>query len=84
MLNTNFADYKIPTSMDIPDMETVMVETVDEAGPFGAKGIGEAGAIPTGAAIANAVKDALGFRIYELPMTPEAVHKAMKEHEKKE
>jgi len=84
MLNTNFTDYKMPTSMDIPDMETVIVETVDKDGPFGAKGIGEAGAIPTGAAIANAVKDALGFRIYELPMTPEVVHRAIKEHEKKE
>jgi xanthine dehydrogenase molybdenum-binding subunit len=79
--NPNFLDYKMPTVKDIPPFEIVMVETDDPAGPFGAKGIGEAGAIPTAAAIGNAVADALGFRIYEVPMQPEVVWKALREYE---
>ncbi len=76
--NPTFLDYKMPTVKDVPPMEIVLVETNDPAGPFGAKGVGEAGAIPTAAAIGNAIADALGTRIYELPMLPEAVLKAIK------
>ena len=68
----------MPTVKDMPPLEIDLVETVDPAGPFGAKGIGEAGLIPTAAAIGNAVADALGFHIYELPMLPEAVLKAIR------
>jgi hypothetical protein len=51
---------------------------VDEARPFGAKGLGEAGTIPISAAVANAVKDAVGVRVTELPMTPERVYRAIR------
>jgi xanthine dehydrogenase molybdenum-binding subunit len=77
--NPTLLDYKMPTVMDMPPTELVIVETDDPAGPFGAKGVGEAGAIPTAAAIGNAVADALGIRIYEVPMQPEVVLKAIKD-----
>ena len=78
--NPTFLDYKLPTVKDMPPTELFMIETDDPAGPFGAKGIGEAGAIPTAAAIGNAIADALGIRIYEVPMQPEVVLKAISEH----
>jgi xanthine dehydrogenase molybdenum-binding subunit len=77
--NANFLDYMLPTVRDMPPVEIVLVETDDPAGPFGAKGIGESGVIPTAAAIANAVSDALGFHIFELPLLPEMVLNAIKE-----
>jgi xanthine dehydrogenase molybdenum-binding subunit len=73
LMNPNFLDYKMPTVKDMPPMEIDIIETDDPAGPFGAKGIGEAGAIPTAAAIGNAIADALGFHIFEVPMLPEMV-----------
>jgi len=77
--NPNFLDYKILTAKDIPPIETVVVETDDKEGPFGAKGIGEPGLVPTAPAIANAIYDAVGVRIKELPITPEKVLRALKE-----
>jgi xanthine dehydrogenase molybdenum-binding subunit len=77
--NPTFLDYKMPTVLDMPPTELVIIETDDPAGPFGAKGVGEAGAIPTAAAIGNAVADALGIRIYEVPMQPEVVQREIKE-----
>jgi CO/xanthine dehydrogenase Mo-binding subunit len=71
--NPTFLDYKMPTVKDMPPTEIFMIETDDPSGPYGAKGIGEAGAIPTAAAIGNAIADALGFHIYEVPMQPEVV-----------
>jgi xanthine dehydrogenase molybdenum-binding subunit len=82
LMNPNFLDYKMPTVMDMPPMTIDIIETDDPAGPFGAKGIGEAGAIPTAAAIGNAVADALGFRIFEVPMIPEVVLNAIKKNSK--
>lgn len=76
--NPSFLDYKLPTVKDMPPTEIVIIETDDPAGPYGAKGVGEAGAIPTAAAIGNAITDALGIRIYEVPMQPEVVLKAIK------
>jgi len=76
--NPNFLDYKLPTAKDMPPTEIVLVETDDPGGPFGAKGSGEAGTIPTAAAIGNAVADALGFHLFELPMQPEVVLSAIK------
>jgi CO/xanthine dehydrogenase Mo-binding subunit len=77
--NPSFLDYKILTSRDMPPLKCVMIETSDPAGPFGAKGIGESGAIPTAAAIANAVRDATGVRIRDLPLNPEKVLRALRE-----
>jgi xanthine dehydrogenase molybdenum-binding subunit len=80
--NPTFLDYKMLTSMDMPPVRISMVETDDPAGPFGAKGIGEAGAIPTAAALASAVFDAIGVRIRELPLSPERVLAAIRERER--
>ena len=79
VMNPNFLDYKMLTAKDVPNIETVMVETNDPFGPFGAKGIGEPGLVPTAPAIANAIYDAVGVRIKELPITPEKVLAALKE-----
>lgn len=79
--NGNFLDYKMPTARDIPPVQAVIVETDEQDGPFGAKGIGEPGLVPTAPAIANAIYDAVGVRIKDLPITPEKVLKALKEKE---
>lgn len=74
ILNPNFKDYKIPTiqEMDFP-IDLDFIEIPDEFGPFGAKGIAEPGLVPTAPAIANAIYDAVGVRIRDLPITPEKV-----------
>jgi len=77
ILNPGFLDYKLLTAPDMPEVLITLIETVDEAGPFGAKGLGESGTIPISAAVANAVKDAVGVRMTELPMTPERVWRAL-------
>ncbi len=77
--NPTFLDYRVPTPMDMPPIESIIVETDDPDGPFGAKGVGEMGITPTAAAIANAVYDAIGVRINSLPITPEKVLRALRE-----
>lgn len=79
VMNPNFRDYKILTAKDAVPIETYIVETMDKDGPFGAKGIGEPGCVPTAPAIANAIHDAVGVRLRELPMTPERVLAAIKQ-----
>jgi xanthine dehydrogenase molybdenum-binding subunit len=79
ILNPNFRDYKIPTvqEMNFPiDLE--FIETDDSYGPFGAKGVAEPGLVPTAPAIANAIYDAVGVRIRDLPITPEKILAALK------
>lgn len=71
----NFHDYGMPTAQDVPRIVVNLVETIDPLGPFGAKGVGEAGLIPVAAAIANAVADATGIRPREYPMRPWKVKK---------
>ncbi|MCC6740240.1 MAG: xanthine dehydrogenase family protein molybdopterin-binding subunit [Planctomycetia bacterium] len=78
MQNGFFLDYRIPGIKDVPDIETVLVETGDPEGPFGAKGIGEAPIVPIGPAIANAIADATGVRMREFPMTPERVWRELR------
>jgi len=78
-MNPNFRDYKILTAKDVCPIEAPVLETYDEAGPFGAKGIGEPGCVPTAPAIANAIYDAVGVRIKDLPITPEKVLAAIRE-----
>lgn len=80
--NGNFLDYKIPTAKDVPPVQAVIIETDEKDGPFGAKGIGEPGLVPTAPAIANAIYDAVGVRIKDLPITPEKVLAALKAKEK--
>ncbi|MBI3602667.1 MAG: molybdopterin-dependent oxidoreductase [Candidatus Omnitrophica bacterium] len=81
VLNANFAGYRVPRSIGMPRMNTILVETNDPEGPFGAKGMGEASLLPTSAAIANALEDAIGVRIKELPLTADKIIKALKEKE---
>jgi len=83
-LNPDLTGYLIPTSMDTPQFTTRLVENEDSEGPFGAKGIGEPATIATAPAIANAIYDAIGVRIYDLPITPEKILKALKEKRNKQ
>ena len=83
VMNPNFRDYKMLTAKDHIPIEAVIVETIDQDGPYGAKGIGEPGLVPTAPAIANAIYDAVGVRIKDLPMTPERILRAIKENKKK-
>jgi CO/xanthine dehydrogenase Mo-binding subunit len=78
-LNPNFLDYKIFSALDVDfPIHIKCVETNDLEGPFGAKGVGEPGLVPTAPAIANAVYDAIGVRITDLPITPEKILAAIK------
>jgi CO/xanthine dehydrogenase Mo-binding subunit len=77
--NASLADYKIPGIHDIPPMEVEMVNAEQSNGPFGAKGIGESGTFGVSPAIANAIHDAIGVRITELPLTPETIFRALRE-----
>jgi CO/xanthine dehydrogenase Mo-binding subunit len=76
--NPHLADYKIPTSLDAPEIATVLLESGEGLGPFGAKGLGEPAMTPSIAAVANAVSNALGTRITELPITSERVLAALR------
>ncbi len=79
-LNPNFLDYKILSAPDVDfPIHVECIETNDKEGPFGAKGVGEPGLVPTAPAIANAVYDAIGIRIKDLPITPEKILAALKE-----
>ena len=77
VLNPAFSDYRLFTAADMPEIETVIIETNDPEGPFGAKGVGEMGGTPTAAAIANAIFNAVGLRLTRLPMTAERVLAAL-------
>lgn len=73
VLSDSLLTYRLPTTMDVPDMEHMLVEDPLHAGPYGAKGCGEAGLVNPAAAIANAVYDAVGVRIHSLPMSADKV-----------
>ncbi|MCF8040107.1 MAG: xanthine dehydrogenase family protein molybdopterin-binding subunit [Desulfohalobiaceae bacterium] len=78
--NPNFLDYKIPSAADLDfPIELECIETNDQAGPFGAKGVGEPGLVPVAAALANAIYDAVGVRLKDLPITPEKILAGLKE-----
>jgi carbon-monoxide dehydrogenase large subunit len=79
MLNPNFRDYRIPTASDAPEIVPIIVEATHDEGPFGAKGIGEMTLVSTPTAIANAVYNATGIRIKELPVTQERLFNLLKE-----
>src|SRR5918911_109033 len=73
VLNPHLATYRVPTATEMPPVRMIWVETDDPRGPYGAKGLGEMGLVPTAAAIANAVKNATGARVHRIPLTPERV-----------
>lgn len=80
LLNPTLIDYRVPVMEDLPDeYRSVLVENGDGPGPYGAKGIGESGLLPTAPAVANAIARAVGVRITDLPMTPERVWRALRE-----
>lgn len=83
LCNGSSLDYRIPTTMDVPwDMQSAFLENQDGPGPFGAKGLGESGAISPAPAIAEAVRDAVGVVIRDLPLTSEKVWRAIQEQKK--
>jgi CO/xanthine dehydrogenase Mo-binding subunit len=83
LCNGSSLDYRIPTTMDVPwDMQSAFLENQDGPGPFGSKGLGESGAISPAPAIAEAVRDAVGVVIRDLPLTSEKVWRAIQEQKK--
>ena len=77
--NASFLDYRLPTSLDTPMIDTVLVEVPDPGHPFGLRGVGEASIIPPLAAIANAVSHAVGVRMTRLPLTPAVLLAALRD-----
>ena len=75
----NLMTYLIPTALDVPDVTTIVLESGEGMGPWGARGIGEPAMVPTAPAIANAVRDAVGVRLTRLPITPERLWRAMQD-----
>ena len=71
--NANLLDYRMPTAADLPSIEAILIEEEGGDGPFGAKGVGEPPMIAPAAAIANAIRNAIGHRICDLPITPERI-----------
>jgi CO/xanthine dehydrogenase Mo-binding subunit len=83
-VNPSLADYKIPGILDIPPgIENEAVDAEQRNGPFGAKGVGESGTFGVSPAIANAIEDAVGVRLTSLPLTAEAVYRALREKQGK-
>ena len=79
LLNDTLLDYRMPTSLDLPMIETVIVEVPNPGHPYGVRGVGEANIVPPLAAFANAVNDAVGARMRQLPMSPAAIVAALSE-----
>ena len=79
MANSSFLDYRMPTSLDLPMIGTVIVEVANPGHPYGVRGVGEVPIVPPMAAVANAIKDAVGVRMTQLPMSPGAVLDAILE-----
>jgi CO/xanthine dehydrogenase Mo-binding subunit len=77
LLTSNLMDYALPHSVDAPNIEVVLVEIPSDLGPFGAKGVGEPPVVPVGATITNAICDAVGVRMTQLPITPERLFLAL-------
>ena len=77
MANSSFLDYRMPTSLDLPMIDTVIVEVANPTHPYGVRGVGEVPIVPPMAAIANAIYNAVGVRMTNLPMSPGAVLEAL-------
>ena len=84
ILNPSIADYKMIRSVDMPETKILEIDTYEPEGPFGAKEAGEGLTNPTAAAIGNAIFNAIGVRVYNLPATPEKVFRAIQEKKAKE
>jgi CO/xanthine dehydrogenase Mo-binding subunit len=79
MLNATLLDYRMPTALDVPMIDTVLVEVPNPRHPYGVRGVAEVPIIPPLAALANAIHDAAGVRLTALPMKPGAVYQALQE-----
>ena len=77
VINCDLAEYKMPTALDMPPVETIIVESNEPNGPFGAKEVGEGAIMPTIPAVLNAVYDAVGVRATELPLNCERVYRML-------
>ena len=77
MVNSSFLDYRMPTSLDLPMIDTVIVEVANPGHPYGARGVGEIPIVPPMAAIANAIHNAIGVRMNKLPMSPGNILEAL-------
>ena len=84
MANSSFLDYRMPTSLDLPMISTIIVEVANPGHPYGVRGVGEVPIVPPMAAIANAIQDAIGVRMEELPMSPGAILEAIWKKEAEE
>ena len=80
MENPSFLDYRIPVASDLPMIDTIIVEVPNPSHPYGVRGVGEVGIVPPLAAIANAIHDATGLRMRDLPMSPVAVLDSLNKH----
>ena len=80
MTNASFLDYRMPTTLDLPMIETIIVEVPNESHPYGVRGVGEVPIVPPPAALANAIYDATGVRLRDLPMSPPRVQQAVAEN----
>ena len=81
MANSSFLDYRMPTSLDLPEVEAVFANVPNPGHPFGLRGVGEVSIVPPMAAVANAISDAIGRRLTALPMNPGAVLQALEEEQ---
>ena len=77
MANSTFLDYRIPTCLDLPMIETIIVEVPNPGHPYGVRGVGEASIAPPPAALSAAIKNAVGVNLTELPMRPDRIVAAM-------
>ena len=77
LLNSSFLDYRMPTSLDLPMIDTIIVEVANPAHPYGVRGVGEVPIVPPMAAISNAIYDAIGVRMNDLPMSPDKILEAL-------
>jgi 4-hydroxybenzoyl-CoA reductase subunit alpha len=84
LMNPSLLEYRIPTTLETPQIDCILVESNDPEGPFGAKEAGEGSLAATIPALANAINDAVGVRINSTPITPEKILAALREKEKSE
>jgi len=77
LTNGSFLDYRMPISLDLPRIDTVVIEVPNPGHPYGVRGLGEASIIPPPSALANAIHDAIGVRLCRLPMNPVEIMKAI-------
>jgi len=77
MLNSSFLDYRMPVCLDLPMLDTVIVEVPNPNHPYGVRGVGETSVIPPLAAITNAVSHAIGVHLHQLPLSPARILEAL-------